>query len=238
MSVILPTTSAAQDASWRGLFYLAARVPDGWTLVGGQMVHLLCAERGVTPHRATPDVDTVLDVRRNPQILMTVTSTLEAAGFRSLGVTMGGKQHRWEREEAIIDVLIPQLTGRAATNKGAGGSPGLETPGAQYALNRSERVQVTVGSETGFVNRPTLIGAVVAKAAAYSVTVDIGRARHLGDLALLASMLTARDLRDIGLVKGEKRYLCPAVEAARTSVYADQIDGAADGLTRLQSLMS
>lgn len=58
-TVVMPTMDARQEASWLGLFRLAESVPEGWTLVGGQMVHLHCAERGVDPYRSTPDIDTV-----------------------------------------------------------------------------------------------------------------------------------------------------------------------------------
>lgn len=233
MSIVLPVMSAEQEASWFGLFHLAKNVPEGWTLVGGQMVHLHCAERGVEPYRSTPDVDTVLDVRGHPQILMTVTSALADAEFEPRGLTASGKQHRWVRGQATIDVLIPAFTGHPGRGVGASGYPGLATPGAIYALKRSEAVEVTVGDVTGTVRRPTLVGALVIKSAAYSITVDPHRERHLDDLALLASMLTARDLRGVELSKGEVKYVREAAPAARDHLAATVIDGAIDGLTRL-----
>jgi hypothetical protein len=42
---------------------LHERLDHGWTLIGGQMVHLHCAEHGYDPPRPTDDVDTVIDVR-------------------------------------------------------------------------------------------------------------------------------------------------------------------------------
>ena len=38
----LPAMTPAQEAAWVGLLEVAKRVPTGWCLVGGQMVHLLC----------------------------------------------------------------------------------------------------------------------------------------------------------------------------------------------------
>jgi hypothetical protein len=55
--------SAGQAASWHGLMDLHEKVPAGWTLVGGQLVHLHCAERGEHRERPTDDIDTVVDVR-------------------------------------------------------------------------------------------------------------------------------------------------------------------------------
>lgn len=40
---------AGQTASWHALLDLYERHPEGWTLVGGQMVHLHCAERDYSP---------------------------------------------------------------------------------------------------------------------------------------------------------------------------------------------
>jgi hypothetical protein len=235
----MPAMAPQQEASWHGLFRLAERVSEGWTLIGGQMVHLHCAEHGVDPYRSTPDIDTVLDVRGVPKILMEVTSALQEAGFVAKGVTAGEKQHRWEesKSSAIIDVLIPEGLGRAADYQGAGGFPGLPTPGAQLALKRSETVIVDVAGATGAVRRPSLLGACIAKAAAYSVTVESNREKHLDDIALLASMLSARDLRRAGLAKSERRYLRGALPDARTHYAVPRMDGAAEGLDRLASLL-
>jgi hypothetical protein len=69
------------------------------------MVHLHCAERGAAPRRPTDDVDTVLDVRAEPHVLHGVTAALYGLGFRPAGVTWTGHQHRWELEDAAIDIL-------------------------------------------------------------------------------------------------------------------------------------
>lgn len=65
---------------------------------------------------------------------MQVTSSLEEAGFEAQGATLGEKQHRWKERDGhgLIDVLIPENLGRAADYCGAGGFPGLATPGAQF----------------------------------------------------------------------------------------------------------
>ncbi|UAL30574.1 hypothetical protein K8W59_03355 [Nocardioides rotundus] len=238
-AVVMPAMQATQEASWLGLFRLAKSIPDGWTLVGGQMVHLHCAERGVDPYRSTPDIDTVLDVRGIPQILVHVTTVLEEVGFQARGVTMGEKQHRWVQRDGpgVIDVLIPENLGRAADHQGAGGFPGLPTPGAQLALNRSEPVVVRVGSVTGTIRRPTLLGATIAKAAAYSITGVTNRSKHLDDIALLSSMLSARDLRDAELTKGERRYLRAALPSAHAHPVTAEILGASEGIRRLQRLV-
>jgi hypothetical protein len=61
--VTLPPLAAAQEELWLGLLDVAERVPKGWCLIGGQMVHLHCWERDASPNRPIDDIDTVLDIR-------------------------------------------------------------------------------------------------------------------------------------------------------------------------------
>lgn len=49
--IVLPAMPAEQTASWLGILDLYDRLNEGWTLIGGQLVHLLCAERGESPVR-------------------------------------------------------------------------------------------------------------------------------------------------------------------------------------------
>lgn len=232
----LPAMTAAQEASWHALLELAERFPTGWTLIGGQLVQLHCAERGVSPTRPTVDADAALDVRKQPQIFTTFTQHLEAIGFRVQKETTGGKQHRWVRGDAVVDVLIPTGLGRSADTKSASGMPGLETDGAQYALNRTELVEITVGDRLGHIPRPTLMGALIIKAAAWGNTLDALRERHLSDFATLASMLTAADLRQAHLAKSERTYMRRALVDALRYDRLGEIADAADGLERLSRI--
>jgi hypothetical protein len=61
--VSMPAMGEAQKQSWHALMDLYERVNSGWTLIGGQLVHLHCAERGASPTRPTNDIDTVVDIR-------------------------------------------------------------------------------------------------------------------------------------------------------------------------------
>ncbi|MCC2322621.1 hypothetical protein [Cellulomonas xiejunii] len=63
MSIALPPMTDAQTEGWSAILDLYERHPTGWTLVGGQMVHLHCAERGAAPPRPTDGLDALLDVR-------------------------------------------------------------------------------------------------------------------------------------------------------------------------------
>lgn len=61
--VRMPVMDEAQKQSWHALMELYEHLDSGWTLIGGQLVHLHCAERGTIPSRPTNDVDTVVDSR-------------------------------------------------------------------------------------------------------------------------------------------------------------------------------
>lgn len=124
----MPGGTDAQEAGWHALMDLSVDVPEGWTVVGGQMVHLWCAERGSSVVRPTDDADTVLDVRSHPQIHLAVTTSLKSRGFKPI-TSPDGIQHRWRNGDAVVDVLIPRHLGAAAQRRGAGGGPAIETPG-------------------------------------------------------------------------------------------------------------
>lgn len=211
---ILPHMPREQTASWLGLLDLYDRLNHGWTLIGGQLVHLHCAERGQFPVRPTHDADTVVDVRADPAILHTFTTVLTGLGFRSAGITAEGRQHRWVRGDASIDVLLPEGVGeRVGARKGVTGSPTLPTEGGTRALRRSETVAVTVAGRNGFILRPNLVGALVAKAAAHTNPGDHDARRHRRDFVALAGLIAASDFAGEELNKTDRRRLRTIIAA-------------------------
>ncbi len=238
MTVALPVMTPAQEQAWLCLLAMADRMAQGWCLVGGQMVHLHCAERGVAPNRPTDDGDAVLDVRARPDILAQFTRGLLELGFVSRGVSMEGHEHRWVNGAAQIDVLIPSSVGeRGRARRGATGGTTLETPGAQQALNRTQLIDVQVAGRAGRIPRPDLRGALVMKAAAYSVTNDSYRERHLVDLAVLATLIRRAD-DFAGLTKRDRTHLAAALAAAhdRPELVAG-IEGSERGLDVLRLVL-
>jgi hypothetical protein len=178
------------------------------------MVHLHCAERGRFPIRPTNDADTVIDVRADPTILHTFTRTLTDLGFTSAGISPEGRQHRWVRDQASIDVLLPEGIGeRAGERLGVTGSPTLSTAGGTQALQRSETVPVSVDGRARFVSRPNLVGALVVKAAAHSNHNDRDSRRHRRDFVVLAGLITASDFAVEDLNKTDRRRLRTIVSA-------------------------
>lgn len=234
--IVLPAMPPEQTASWIGVLDLYDHLSEGWTLIGGQLVHLHCAERRQFPVRPTNDADTVIDVRADPKMLHTFTKTLTDIGFESAGISVEGRQHRWVRGKASIDVLLPNGVGeRASERQGVTGSPTLPTAGGTQALQRSEVVAVTVDSREGFVWRPNLVGALVVKAAAHGNAGDPGVARHRRDFAVLAGLITTADFADEDLTKKDRerlRLIVTAIKNDRELLL--EIPGATAAIERLK----
>lgn len=231
--VSLPPMPQAQAASWHGLLDLHERVPTGWTLVGGQLVHLHCAERNHQPERPTDDIDAVVDVRAARDMLTTFTRALLDLGF-SPDISGDGLQHRWRRDQAQIDVLLPDGVGeRAAGRPGAGGAPSLPTPGGTQALARSGPVRVDLEGRAGVVRRPNLVGALVMKAAAHTAAGDAGRGRHRLDFVTLAALVARDDFRTTPPTRKDRRRLGDMLVACRADPVAMEAGRAAADLDRL-----
>lgn len=81
--ITAPAMTPAQAEAWHALFEVYKANPEGWALVGGQMVHSLCWEREANPPRPTQDADAVLDIRAHPTMLFDFTKTLTDLGFKS-----------------------------------------------------------------------------------------------------------------------------------------------------------
>ena len=234
MTLRMPAMVPAQEAGWIALIEIASLMPTGWTLVGGQLVHLHCAERGQTPVRATIDLDAVLDIRARPNALHDFTEVLTRLGFTSAGVSPSGHQHRWLRGVAQIDVLIPRHLGeRASARQGVSGGTTVAAPGAQQALDRTERIEVEVAGRVGDVPRPNLLGALVAKAATTAIPVDPGSGRHVEDFALLASLLRVADLQGQDLAPRDIRHLRAMIPRVTDDVV--DVPGAARGIGMLNA---
>jgi len=232
---VLPAMAEGQEQAWHALMDLGERIDSGWTLVGGQLVHLHCAERGITPSRPTNDVDTVVDIRASQTMLEEFTGALADMGFAP-DTSGDGVQHRWLRGPAQIDVLIPEGVGERATARlGAGGARTISAPGTTQALARTETVTVTVGSRTGSVLRPTLVGALVAKAAARTeIAADRARSRHCVDFVVLANLVSARDFRETDLRARDRQRLRDMVACCASDEAAMAVGNAAEALDRLE----
>lgn len=175
---------------WHTLFELHEAIPRGWVLVGGQMVHLHCWQRGVEPPRVTTDADLIMDLRSDRQSLRRISDYLAGLGYEEDGRSLANIGHRWIRDRAVIDLLIPEgLSEKAAKATTVTGARTVQVPGGTQALDRAQVVAVQLADRRGFVIRPSLVGALVGKAAALEIPVDPGRDRHVSDFATLASLI-------------------------------------------------
>ncbi|GAB3542995.1 hypothetical protein GCM10027403_36540 [Arthrobacter tecti] len=236
MAIELPPSTEAQEAAWGALFNIHERLTYGWTLVGGQSVYLHAVERESISVRPTDDADTVLDIREHPNMLATFTGLLVELGFKSAGFSPDGHEHRWVREEAKIDVLIPRFLGeRAEKRGGVNGGTTLAAPAGQTAVNRTETVEVVCGDRTGSVNRPTLMGCLIGKAAAIKIMEDPGRKRHFDDFLIMASVVRAADVRGIEYSHAERGHLSNMLgHLANKPELAAEYPESNDGVARLR----
>lgn len=240
--IVIPLLVKAHRDAWVAILEVAQRHPEHWTLVGGQMVLLHCWERGHAPSRTTTDGDAVLNVRAMPAMLNVFTRTLIELGFRSAGVSPSGHEHRWLRDDAQIDVLIPDNVGElAASRKGATGSTTIQTPGGLESLEHSQSVSVLLDDLQADVPRPHLAGALLAKARAFEVTRERDRERHLLDAVVLASMLERRDRADVAAILAapkRRRTLSDLLTAMsqRHEVWAG-LEGGDEGIERLRVVL-
>jgi hypothetical protein len=193
----------AAEEGWWTLFELGEVRTDSWVLVGGQMVHLLAVEHGVHDKvRATVDVDVVVDVRAQPGGTEWLAGWLTDRGFALGGTDPQGIGHRFVRPAArgsgnvIFDVLAPEGLGPRTNTYTSAPARTIQVPGSAQAITRSGLVEVTVtgvtgGNErTGIVRRPSLLGAIVAKAAATKIPGRQNPERDWQDAALLLSAIS------------------------------------------------
>lgn len=200
-AVTIPEMTKGSTKAWNMLLDLSEFQRRGWTLVGGQMVHLLGWEHGEQSPRPTPDADVVLDVRVYDTAVHDVTKKLIEAGFREDGVSPDGLGHRYvhgtadDDTMAKIDVLLPEglpppgKRGRADRFTTVTGARTIGAAGSVQALGRSMRRKVLMEGRIGSVIRPDVVAALVAKAAAYQVdTRTVRRERHQEDFVFLSTL--------------------------------------------------
>lgn len=184
-----------QQAMWLTLMEFEESDPPPWVLVGGQMTALHLAEHGHTAHRPTDDGDVVVGVWTRRDALRSTSIYLTSNGFTEHKTT-DGYGYRFVRGKTAIDVMIPEGLDRQNRYPTTGsGRPGLQADGGNQALTRAERLPIRINDQMGYVRRPTLLGAIVAKARAWVVD-HRDPERHAQDLIALTEV-ALRDPRAI-----------------------------------------
>lgn len=185
--VRLPTLPGRDDELWLALIELSELRPGEWTLVGGQMVFLHATEHGAAPPRVSTDLDVLVNARVVTGGVREFVVAIEAVGFELVGVSPEGIAHRYRRGGVSVDVLAPEGLGARTDLTTTPPGRTLQVPGGTQALDRTELVPVMFGDHQGVVPRPSLLGAIVAKAVAVAVD-DVPDAQRI-DLALLLSLV-------------------------------------------------
>jgi len=221
--VRLPPLTGGQAESWRALIEIAARLGQHWLLIGGQMVFLHEIERESSDVRPTNDIDLVVDLRVEPSALRHTHQVLVQADFSQDLPSPEGVAHRYRRGGATIDVLAPDHMGaRAQLSLGSGRT--IEAPGTSQAFGRVSLVRVELDDNTaGIVRRPTLIGALLGKAAAVTEIVSMSsaeRAKHVRDVDALARLLGPTDRASADLTAKDRSALARIAEHADLSPLA------------------
>lgn len=188
--VELPVLPPPVDQLWHTLLDLAALLDVPWALIGGQMVLLHAIENGQVPPQVSQDGDVIADVRAVPGALTQVVTGLEGMGFALQEMSADGLAHRYTRaaqpRPLVIDVLAPEGLGNRADLTTTPPGRTVEVPGGTQALSRTERITVTHEGRRGTIPRPTLLAAIVGKAAATALA---SPERHYRDLALLCALV-------------------------------------------------
>lgn len=198
---------------WHTLLDLSEKVPRMWTLIGGQMVLLHGLEHDRTPPAASLDLDVLADVVSHQRSLRLLVAALQGLGFESAGVSPEGKTHRYRRDdgvgELVVDLLAPDNLGERADLTTTPPGSTLEVPGGRQAVQRTQSVTVQLDERAGVIHRPSLLGAIVGKAAALSIP-TAPQDKHYRDLAFLLSLpANPRTLKQ-ELTKGDRRRLATA----------------------------
>lgn len=172
---------------WLTVLELADRQPEGWTLVGAQLVMLHAWEHGVSPTRTSRDLDVIVNIKAVAGGTQQFARQLLEAGFELAVVTPDGRGHRFVRGDVMIDVLAADNLGDRADLTTIPPARTIEVPGGSQALRRTELVDVRLAELVGRLPRPSVLGAILLKARA--VDVDPDPERHLADLAFLLSLI-------------------------------------------------
>lgn len=156
------------------------------------MVLLHALEQGVALPRVSKDIDAAVDIRARPRALREVVGCLGALGFESAASSRDGHAHRFERfgegGRILVDMLVPEGLGPRADTVTVPPGRAFPAAGVSQALTRTELVPVRQDARDEWVPRPSLLGALVAKATAAAVDSEAPE-RHLRDVAFLCGLL-------------------------------------------------
>jgi hypothetical protein len=225
---LLDGMAPAQHQGWLLLFGLETmKVP--WVLVGGQLTTLLAAEHGVGLPRPTLDADVLIDVRAAPGSIQRVSAWLLGQGLSFGGASPELVGHRFSRPAnpgpgtVSVDLLAPEGLSESTDTTTVPPARTVQVPASGALLASAKSVDVTVrdlfgSSVAGRVNRPSVLAALIGKAAATSLAVRPDRERDWQDAALLAAILPDPRIDPKNLSKRERAHLRRLVRSPMSTI--------------------
>ena len=199
-----------QRQMWDSLIELARVRPEGWTLIGAQMVIAHGARNGRVYDRATVDADLLASVRLVERGVPELAEYLVEDGFELEGISRTGIGHRFRKDEVIFDVLAPDNIRDVKKLMTVPGARTVLVPGGNQALHRTEPVDVRSPSARGLVPMPNLLGAILIKCRAVDVD-DVPEAQ-LEDLVFLLSLVEDPRTLAENVTSSERKWLRKRVE--------------------------
>lgn len=166
---------------------LAERKPEGWTLIGAQMVALHGMENGKLPPRSSEDLDILVNIRLMTHGTEEFSRLLLEIGMDLDGSSPTGLAHRFVGRGTKVDILAPDGAGGRARLTTIPPGQTVMVPGGTKALAHTERVQVRLGDRIGEIPRPDMLGAIVIKSCA--VDIDDAPENQRRDLVFLLSLV-------------------------------------------------
>ncbi|MEV0287952.1 nucleotidyl transferase AbiEii/AbiGii toxin family protein [Kribbella sp. NPDC050820] len=242
-SCVLPALTTDLDSLWDAVLDLAEDLdPNGWVLVGGQMVmlHGLAARRVAT--RASKDIDMLADLLTSSGAVGECVRAVLRLGFEPLESNERGLLHRFIRpaDQAVVDVLAPDHAPPRWRPTTIPPKTTMKIDGGRQALERAVLIEVTKAGRTVDVPVPSPLGALILKGAAYRAD-SRDRDRHAYDAAFLASLITD-PIATRDSLKGSDRKRLRALDEVLTApdheVWALLGEAREDAITRWRLLLA
>lgn len=192
---------------WTTVFEVARAIDvSDWVMVGGLMVQLHARRASIPPPRATKDVDLIADVQTNRSSFGSIGSALTSIGFEvAVPDARNSPIYRFSRGDEQVDVMVadhlpsgmrPRLRAR----------PAFAVDGGAQALNRRDTFVVSSTSGTITIDAPDVLGALIAKGAAFMVD-QRDRGRHVEDAGILLASIESVGALDLTLNANDRKRL-------------------------------